>query len=249
MQSGGIEGKHFPVSGGHMLTQKQALSAGFVTSITTSASPSGGSSTSYQLANGITMKSFIPPSGFSPLNATASELSDYGFPSRPNSAFALSNWDNVMSHFVTAFDGPYNFSSSPPNIDQTTFSGQPVSGFDATGSAGTYDGASANFNIPTVTNTLLCTTPYFSIWTGLGGQDTSRLIQTGMIYNLGQVPQPNSSDWTSFYELIDSAHNNPPVNLIIAAGKSWHVNTGDIMYSQTTYSSPSGGTAFLYLED
>jgi hypothetical protein len=31
MQSGGIEGKHFPVSGGHMLTQKQALSAGFVT--------------------------------------------------------------------------------------------------------------------------------------------------------------------------------------------------------------------------
>jgi hypothetical protein len=154
-----------------------------------------------------------------------------------------------MSHFVTAFDGPYNFSSSPPKIDQTTFSGQPVSGFDATGSAGTYDGASANFNIPTVTNTLLCTTPYFSIWTGLGGQDTSRLIQTGMIYNLGQVPQPNSSDWTSFYELIDSAHNNPPVNLIIAAGKSWHVNTGDIMYSQTTYSSPSGGTAFLYLED
>jgi hypothetical protein len=37
--------------------------------------------------------------------------------------------------------------------------------------------------------------------------------------------------------------------LTVAAHKSWHVNTGDTMYSQTTYSSPSGGTAFLYLED
>ena len=228
-------------------------SYGIVSSTNSKILADGGSSTTYTFANGVTMTSFVPPAGFSPLTASASQLAEYGFPPRPEHSSGLSNWNSAMSHATDPYVGTYDFSSQPlsvTDINQTTHSGGNYSGFDGTGSPGRYDGTQADFSIPTVTNTLLCTTPYFSMWTGLGGINSASLLQSGMIYNLGQVSNPNVSDWTGFYELLDSANpNNPPQNIVVKDGKSWHVNTADTMFSQTTYSSAAGGTVNFYLED
>jgi hypothetical protein len=40
----------------------------------------------------------VPPSNFNPLTASAQELQEYGYPSKPIDSVALKQWEDIMSH-------------------------------------------------------------------------------------------------------------------------------------------------------
>ena len=218
----------------------------------------GGSLTTIPLESGLILRYAIPPAGFNPLTANGSQLLEYGFPARPSDVQSLALWSQAMSAPLKNEAPAFNLVLTPlstlaipttPSRAQNTYNGN-WGGYTAKGSSSTYSGSQGYFNVPTVTNTSSCSTPYFSIWSGIGGGvGSSSLIQSGLIYNLAGVSYPNSADWSSFIEFLYGSVNHGPTDLIALAGKSWTVHTADTIFTQTTYSSASRGTATFYLED
>jgi hypothetical protein len=77
---------------------------------TVSPGPDGG--TTYFWANG--GRHSDPPSGFSPLHASAKQLQEFGFPPRPKGGPALKNWKQVMGHWH-GYSSPAPLQQCPEN--------------------------------------------------------------------------------------------------------------------------------------
>lgn len=245
-----------------VLSLKQAERQGIAASPVLTNLSDGGTRTTINLSGGEVLQYSVPPTGFNPTSASASQLQEYGFPARPSGGEALNLWLKAMSvplldesaHMSLVLTPLSQVANGAPGTQvggtQNTYSNINWGGFDAKGSSTTYGGAQGYFNVPAVTNTSACSVPYFSIWSGIGGGiGSSSLIQSGLIYNLNGVTDPTSADWSSFIEFLYGSVNHGPTDLIALAGKSWHVNTADTMLTQTTYTTSNRGTGNFYLED
>lgn len=247
-----------------VLSLKQAERQGISASPVLTNLNDGGTRTTITLSSGEVIQYSVPPAGFNPTSASASQLQEYSFPARPSGGEALILWLKAMSmplldesaHMSLVLTPLSQVANGEPGNQasgtQNTYTNMNWGGFDAKGSSTTYSGAQGYFNVPAVTNTTACSVPYFSIWSGIGGGiGSSSLIQSGLIYNLNGVTDPTSADWSSFIEFFygSGSVNHGPTDLIALAGKSWNVNTADTMLTQTTYTTSNRGTGNFYLED
>jgi len=78
---------------------QQAASACYVTDplVSVTTLPDGGTQYTYRQTSGLLASETVPPAGFDPANAPASELAEYGLPPRPASFVALVDWQNEVS--------------------------------------------------------------------------------------------------------------------------------------------------------
>lgn len=138
---------------------------------------SGGTvETTYQLPDGQTMVTTTPPAGFDPLVASASQLQEYGFPTRPTGSSALADWTTAMEAYRS--DGP------PTGALQISTGGasSPLAQATSASNWGGYVAGTFNqqnswfvalkdaFTLPSVTPS--CTSS-LSFWIGLGGTNAS----------------------------------------------------------------------------
>lgn len=66
----------------------------------------GGNAYVYDVA-GVRTTDLVPPAGFDPLTASASQLAEYGYPPRPSGGQALKTWMMFMSKAHPAADPGY----------------------------------------------------------------------------------------------------------------------------------------------
>ncbi|MHB8191278.1 MAG: G1 family glutamic endopeptidase [Ferrimicrobium sp.] len=236
---------------GNTLTPSEALSAGRLTAITDIALPKGGTQYRYNFRSGSSLTSVTPPAGFSPLTATSTQLNEYGFPARPSTASGLAEWYQAMTDWRSAVAPKLLFSTSPiapfpsggPALNSTANGNW--SGYDVNATTQAWAGAQGEFAVPGI-GTACGQSSVMSIWTGIGGKNSSQLIQSGLAFNeniSGQI-----SLWTPFFEVLNSSYQNPPYELYGAYNRAIVVNSGDLVISDTQY-HPSTGNASYYLED
>lgn len=137
----------------------------------------------------------VPPEGFHPVEATDSQLKEYGFPARPKNAADLAKWTETMSAYkrtpVPAVtkrpDRNHNnvLEKAPKPADSVTVNSlngvmgsYNWSGYAAKGGTNTYAEVQGDYNQPTVRNTGSANT-YECSWVGLGGYGTEKLVQAG----------------------------------------------------------------------
>jgi hypothetical protein len=131
------------------LTAKQAISGGGLNYV-------------YDVGDGATVEMAIPPPSFSPATATAAQLSEYDLPPRPTDLTQLSSWEHL------SVVQPPPFLVATPYQAYGTLDSRHLSGYEATGAEGTFDGAAASWVEPQYYPTDACSTSDAVIWSGVG---------------------------------------------------------------------------------
>jgi hypothetical protein len=165
---------------------QQAASACFVTDplVAKSALPDGGTQYTYRQASGNLVSEPIPPAGFDPVTASASQLAEYGLEPRPTSPSALSDWNEEMGRVW--FAKPLPFLAEIPAAEQGSppppppllsspgiaavsnpgiFAGYQTQSY--YGTSPSYTSASDTFYEPHLYGTG-CSNPGLSTWAGIG---------------------------------------------------------------------------------
>lgn len=253
---------------GQTYTQEQAASDGMLDE---SVSPlsDGGSLYSYtsQFSAG-SVQYPVPPQGFSPLTGSAAQLAEYGFPPRPSSGTALSEWLTAMTNYtgtpipdllLRADPDSHTVATSPEQGAEPQSTQQDVGAPSAASTlarAGNWAGYIASLSSPnyvaTIGTAVLPSTSTYCgsgskmpVWTGLGGAGGfaggGNLMQEGIDYNNidpGQI--------IPFYELIynDNSHNWQTE----LGSSNLGVGAGNSIYMQLSYQA-STETAFFYIEN
>jgi hypothetical protein len=169
--------------------------------------PGGGSSYEY-LVNGAPVRFYVPPKGFNPSTATAAELNEYGFPSRPTEATTLSRWQTQMSAWKGAATPLPFLAESHMSMDSVL--NQSWSGYAVTGTVGNYTHAEAWFIEPNYYSSR-CSTNAETTWAGIGGYygtpNGDVLAQDGTIHGA-----PGFGNGQAWWEIVPGL-NAIPVNL------------------------------------
>lgn len=231
-------------TGGRMLTQSEAIAAGVYTEHQAGASD-GSVTYQYNFADGMTAMSVTPPPGFRPLTATDTELMKYGFPVRPTSSAALASWTQAMAAWRATVTPRLSVQvSSTPHVVSGAYTTRHWGGyFDYTNSEA-FTGAESTFAAPTVGSG--CGTPGgIGIWTGLGGHVSPDLIQSGIEAGR-ELGGPTV--WQPFWELLNSTHIWTP-NLLQGSTGAISISPGNVMFSKTTYSPATTGSARFFIEN
>jgi hypothetical protein len=212
----------------------------------------GSVQTTYRLPEGEVITSTTPPAGFNPLRASNTQLTRYGFPLRPSGPAALSGWLTAMRAYRS--DSPpagalYVASRASTAAQKrlmlsTTTSYVNWAGYvvgDESGQSNTYVAVTANFTVPSNSNT--CTgSNIAAMWIGLGGtHSTTDLVQQGIV--CGDSDVGSGSAYRPFTEFANSA---APVAL--CGQTSWTVAAGHVIYEQMSFEA-SSKIANFYFED
>ena len=160
----------------------------------------------------------VPPRGFKPLNASAASLARYGYPPRPSGGRALRSWRAMMRHIQFVTPPRYLVTDPQARIDDktpavTTLLNDHWSGNMAISK--TYTNVYASYDEPNIYSSQ-CSSTEEVMWAGLGGYNTQTLAQDGTGYHFNSMGAHQA-----WYELLSSAHQNPPVavNLYATAGQ------------------------------
>ncbi|MHB8262196.1 MAG: G1 family glutamic endopeptidase [Acidimicrobiales bacterium] len=230
--------------------------------------PGGGSLYTYDV-NGSTQEYPVPPNGFDPLTATASQLQEYGFPPRPADPGGLAQWRSVWSHYrstptpdvwtVPQGDGLGSSPSQNPvaNIIRTVTNGTEISenwsGWEAT-PPGESPGGTADPNpftsvlavfVQPPTPYTPCAQAWESEWVGLGGDYSGAgLIQDGTTIQPSSIPGIGPSAYT-WYEYLNG-HGSGPSEITTG---SVTVKPGDDIYAYVSYSKTTKKASYLILDE
>ncbi len=223
--------------------------------------PDGGADYEFTGPNGMTEHYPVPPQGFNPDTAPSSELEEYGYPTRPSSGVALSQWENQVGRIVPSTPIPdMSVAGTPPQQSGHL----PGSGF--AGPAGpslNWSGYQANQANNTSTATLgvdgqwtqpqswapgHCPQASGVIWVGLGDGATQYLAQAGLSLNdtAGIGCRYNNQFWWEFYP-ANAIQCTP---LVLQAGHLYQVevtwtntptciNTSEVWWAE--YDETTGG--------
>jgi hypothetical protein len=218
----------------------------------------------------------VPPKGFDPLTATASQLQEYGFPARPTDPTGLEQWRSIWSHYrstptpdVWSVPQGEGLGSSPPqnpitgiiNIatNSTEFS-QNWSGWEATppneSPGGTADPnpftlVEAVFTQPQTPNTP-CAQAWESQWVGLGGDEFtapgSGLIQDGTTIQPSAIPfvGPHAYTWYEYLLSNNKLVNGKPSHEILKGNVS--VYPGNSIYASVSYNKTTKIASYLIFD-
>lgn len=176
----------------------------------------GGQFDDYDLDGGGVLTLPVPPVGFEPDAATASDLELYGYPPRPSDATQMPEWHRAVA---THRDNS-GVACSPLPVRASVVPGSYFSGYIAQNSNNAYTNAFAYWTQPTATASTnpTCSDEMEVIWTGLGGYGNGNLLQNG-------TAQDHSHTTTAYgwYEYLGSGGSvgiTPYGNFDIPAGHS-----------------------------
>lgn len=190
-----------------------------------------------------------PPTSFSPANASAAALQEYGFPARPSGGSALTAWQDAMNVYTPGAAPPATISvPASPAQDASTYASN-WAGFSA-GEQGTQSDAfvavQADVTVPTVNGCFGSNQVVFA-WIGLGGTDapaTNDLVQQGVECN-DYGSGSNLPDSGSLHPFREFANTNKPQDL---CGTAETLSGGETMYENMSYES-SISTANFFMEN
>lgn len=182
----------------------------------------------------------VPPRGFDPLNATASQLQEYGFQPRPQGGAALTAWDQLMAHYKSTPTpsialGPRISTPAQPHqqpVSASVTSGN-WAGWLADSSSQEFVASQMNYTQPTAESTT-CSNSKQAVWTGLGGYNSTQLVQDGTA-----LPGTLSSGYNAWYEYLNGTSNHGPTIL-----SKMSVAAGDSMHLYVSYSTANGSIDF-----
>ena len=178
----------------------------------------------------------VPPAGFKPIEASDEELATYGFPPRPDNEAELTEWNENMAAYkytpipqisqTDVIHGAYQpyitaNNSNPKSLDQTTGSSN-WSGYVSKGSFAMVQG---DFTQPAI-NPSNPSNTHESTWTGLGGYNTGKLVQTGT----GMDTYGGVNHYNAWYEYLSPANPNPAIVF-----NSITVNPGDKIHTYCSF--------------
>lgn len=205
----------------------------------------GGVETTYQLPDGQTMTTTTPSAGFNPLTASAAQLRQYGFPSRPANPSALRGWTTAMAAYRSDVPpvGPLRVATSVrPSESYATYytNWAGYSAGNINGTANTYVAVKADLTIPSTTS---CSNSNgLGFWIGLGGTNgADNLVQQGV--ECGNTALGSGSAYRAFTEFANTA---APV--VFCGYASWTFAVGHVIYQNMSFEA-SPKKAFFYIED
>jgi hypothetical protein len=123
----------------------------------------------------------LPPPGWHPLSASDKELAAYGFPRRPSDPAGRQRWNDQMTKWKRAGNpGMCETGKVNGGLTRTITSGNWAGGMNVNGSAtnSTFYDSTGEWVQPGFVNVCPGASAY-STWAGLGGVNSSRLIQAG----------------------------------------------------------------------
>lgn len=141
----------------------------------------------FKLAGGTIGSQVVTVPNWSMASAPDSELAAYGLPTRPNDPAALAVW----KEFAAQWTPPTSLGGCTAHKGSSAYSGGVSSPNWAGGIAGaglSYGVAEMKWTEPTFDST--CSGSAMSIWTGIGGWNSNRLLQAG-VDNIGQGNSSN----------------------------------------------------------
>jgi len=200
----------------------------------------------------------VPPRGFDPTTASASDLKTYGFPPRPTDAAALNAWEMMVSHagqrIVPEF-GTSSVKHGPMQESAEDFDGNLVSG-NWSGvalvppSTNIFNAVSGIWNIPSVTLPagLQCSSAipgyYSSTWVGIDGFNDNVAIQAGTSQNVTCAGTQADLQYFTWWEWFPD-FEIPITNFAVNPGDSMMSEVGTLPVSQA---SPNGAANFFLLD-
>lgn len=181
--------------------------------------PDGGRESIYSL-DGHKLVFKIPPKGFDPVRASATQLAFYGLPPKPTTSTELTEWTQHVSN-LQPVDPPGYQVMGLPRAAATSAS---WSGYRAYSSSPTaYYFAEGIWNEPQALSTP-CPNNTALTWAGLGGWSTSRLAQAGTGINT-----PGLGQHQAWWEVLPDKPNLVAISGLygrpgwgFAAFTSWH---------------------------
>jgi hypothetical protein len=198
----------------------------------------------YAMKSGPGFDSYVPPAGFKPLAATNPVLSEMNMPARPARGTALSAWKKQMSGYKGTRQPELCESKAPlsaPAGKHTPLSRKPGAVESASGSniwsgyvdtAGGYTAVGAEWYQTAASNT---STSSEVTWVGIGGWDSTALLQDG-------TTSPGGDNFPrAWWEYLGGKSVG-----IMTANRTY---AGHIIEAQVYYSTPSSGTAQFYVHD
>lgn len=184
-----------------------------------------------------------PPSSFDPLTASPDSLKKYGFPEKPSDPNELATWNEHMKHAknfiapqlqIVTDHGHYQ----KPKLDKTTPS--------ATVNSGNWSGykvepnlgsaftkISGDFFVPNVSSSTVDS--YECSWVGLGGWNSTHLIQAGTESDLTTHWYGNT---TNYYVWTEQLPDQPTEQKV----SNFPVSPGDQMYVHIEYATHVDGS-------
>jgi hypothetical protein len=176
----------------------------------------GGSTVNYTV-NGALVQILIPPAGFDPSTATATQLDQYGFPPPPKDPAAVAQWKAMLSTWAGSAPAPPFLAETTQTAD-TTLSDN-WSGYEVTGPSGQFTLAQAHYDEPTFGSSR-CSTNEESTWAGIGGAHLGDpLGQAGTAHN-----EPGLANHQAWWEVVPDV-NTVAINLTTAAGHHFFTST------------------------
>jgi hypothetical protein len=197
----------------------------------------GGGQGVYYNLSGHQVEFLIPRAGFDPVTASASKLSEYGFPPRPASKTARARWASEMSGSRPA--------PAPPFLAETHMRADTVyipnwSGYAISGNQGQFTSAEAYYNEPRFYPSVCAHTSDVT-WAGIGayygrkGQNRFPLAQDGTAFGV-----PGEGDHQAWWELY-------PYNYAVPVSLS--ARPGDTMDADVHWLGTSKGAYSFYMHD
>jgi len=192
--------------------------------------------------DGSQVAEIVPPTGWKPVTATDQELKTYGFPPRPSGRAEFEHWTATMSKWKapgrpgmcqTNLSAALPDAARPDGVTNATTSWSWAGGMTVNRSASvnTFTNSDGMWTQPRFINPCGTTADArYSIWSGLGGWNKNRLLQTG-------TDQGGEMWWEALAPNLSTNYQ------VIWTGST--VNAGDTVESYVTYS----GDAELFLFD
>jgi hypothetical protein len=209
---------------------------------------SDGGTVSHYLINGERTDVPVARPGFSPLAASEAELAANGLPPRPTNEADLATWTEDMRAWrrtpdrgLCTTDARAGGAVSDEPVDPEPPTAARFSlnwaGYITDETANTYIAVQGDWKQPSVADTI-CTNETEATWVGLGGYNTSRLIQAGTAYLRG------STSPVAWYEYLGA--NGAGIALTIMPNVD--VNKADRMHAYVVIQRSTGQTTF-YVAD
>jgi hypothetical protein len=232
------------------ITATGAVAANYSAAATIANSTSLAKEYVYNL-NGSEIDQIVPPSGWSPLTATAQQLQTYGFPAKPTDATTLASWNAAMASYKSSPVGGFCNTNKKYAL-VSTLRNDAWTGAVALNNAknqNLFDEASASWHQAGL-NKVCGIEASYATWVGLGGDDSSLtgtggqdgLIQDGtdVDYNASNSHPATLYAW---WETLNNTYGNAAIAFW---GSYGHIHPGDNIYDWVHYSG--GKVSFLVMD-
>ena len=208
----------------------------------------GGKIYSYRI-DGVQVDYPVPPAGFSPLTADDETLETYGFPPRPadRTSDDYADWAALMANYKSSSAPEFEVTRVPVTNDAVsaaqpiggTAAVQAISAINSDAFAGYkssitatntkfYNQAQVDYVHPGVqSNNFIDGNGGFFIWTGIGDQSRSKLVQAGTGYDI--------SGHYAWYRIISTSESSSQIRL-----NSFNVSAGNRIHVYISFQAANG---------